>query len=116
MQRGVEQIAELVDAKQRQIGQMRIEHREDDLLIGMFIPGSAFSSVEQLFREFEEAVNVQALHAIDELDAAIVALGLHLRWPGASEVIAIQDVQIWSDGSITCRLCSQSTVPVNANL
>lgn len=108
MQLHVKQIVELVDAEQRQIGQMRIERHEDDLIFGKFVPGPAFPNVQQLFRDFEGAVEVQALHVIDQLDAAIAALGLHLRWADESEHIEIQDVQIWSDGGITCRLCDQS--------
>jgi len=105
---------ELMDTGQRPLGQMRIVRQEEDLLYGTFVPGPAFPSVEQLFHEFEAAVEVQALHAIEALDAAIAALGLHLQWPDAREPIAVQDVQIWSDGSITCRLCEQSVASAKA--
>ena len=108
MSRYVGHSVELIDTEQRQLGQMRIERQEEDLLYGTFVPGLAFPSVEQFFHEFEAAVEVQALHVIETLDAAIAALGLHLQWPDASEPIAVQDVQIWSDGNITCRLCEQS--------
>ena len=108
MSRYVGHSVELMDIEQQQLGQMRIERQEEDLLYGTFVPGLVFPSVEQLFHEFEAAVEVQALHVIETLDAAIAALGLHLQWPDAREPIAIQDVQIWSDGSITCRLCEQS--------
>ena len=94
---------------------MQIERHEDELIFGTFVPGPAFPSVEQLFRDFEEAVDVQALHVIDKLDAAITALGLHLHWPSVSESIDVQDVQIWSDGSITCRLCGKSATPAGVN-
>ena len=114
MQQYPEQIIDLLDSQQRQIGQMRVESQEDDLLVGTFVPGPAFPRVEQLFRDFEEAVNAQALHVIDDLDAAIAALGLHLCWPDAREPIAIQDVQIWSDGGMTCRLCGQFTTSADA--
>ena len=97
----------LVDTEQRQLGQMQIERQEEDLLYGTFVPGPAFPSVEQLFHEFEAAVEVQALHLVETLDAAIAALGLHLQWPDVREPIAVQDVQIWSDGTITCQLCKQ---------
>jgi hypothetical protein len=40
-----------------------------------FTPGGAFADGEHVFRKFEEAVNFQALRQIDELDAAIGALG-----------------------------------------
>ncbi|MGH8065006.1 MAG: hypothetical protein ACRERE_07140 [Candidatus Entotheonellia bacterium] len=109
-----EQIVDLLDTQQRQIGQMRIERQEEDLLIGTFVPGPAFPSVEPLFRAFEAAADVQALHVIDELDAAIEALGLRLRWPEAPESMAIDDVQIWSDGGISCRLCGQPGASANA--
>jgi len=98
----------LMDTEQRQLGQVRIDRQEADLLYGTFMPGTAFSSVEHLFHEFEAAVEVQALSVIETLDAAIAALGLHLQWPDTREPIAVQDVQIWSDGSMTCRLCEQS--------
>jgi hypothetical protein len=62
--------------------------------------------VRQLFQEFEEAVNLQALSVIDELDTAITALGLHLQTPRDSQRLEVHDVQIWSDGSITCRVGS----------
>jgi hypothetical protein len=101
------QTVDLVDAEQRQIGKIQVERQEDDLIFGTFLPGPAFSSVEQLSREFGEAVDLQALHVIDDLDAAIATLGLHLRCPEVMEPIAIHDVQIGSNGSITCRLCSQ---------
>jgi len=81
MQKHAKHIVDLVDAKQRQIGQMQIERQEDDLLVGTFVSGPAFPSVEQLFRDFEEAVDVQALHVIDELDDAIAILGLRLPGP-----------------------------------
>ena len=105
---------DLMDTEQRQLGQMRIERQEEDLLYGTFVPGPVFPSVEPLFHEFEAAVEVQALHVIETLDAAIAALGLHLQWPDAREPIAVQDVQIWSDGTITCRLCEQSVASAKA--
>jgi hypothetical protein len=105
---------ELMDTEQRQLGQMRIERQEEDLLYGTFVPGPAFPNVEQLFEEFEAAVEVQGLHVIETLDAAIAALGLYLQRPDARESIAVQDVQIWSDGRITCRLCEQSGASAKA--
>lgn len=103
-----------MDTEQRQLGQIRIERQEADLLSGRFMPGPTFSNVEQLFHEFEAAVEVQALHVIETLDAAIAALGLHLQWPDTREPIAVQDVQIWSDGTITCRLCEQPVASAKA--
>lgn len=104
MQLRGKQIVRLTDGKRRQIGRITIETRENDLIIGKFVPGSAFPAVEQLFRDFEAAADAQALSVVDELDAAIAALGLHLRSLDGSQRIDVQDVQIWSDGGITFRL------------
>jgi len=114
MSRYVGHSVELMDTEQRQLGRMRIERQEEELLSGTFVPGTAFSGVKQLFHEFEAAVEAQALHVIETLDAAIAALGLHLQWPDTKEPIAVQDVQIWRDGSITCRLCEQSVALAKA--
>jgi len=99
-----EQMVYLIDLQQRQIGQITIERNEEDLIFGKFVPGSDFSIVESLFQDFEEAVSLQALSVVDELDAKIAALGLHLSTPDGSQRIEIHDVQIWSDGDITCKL------------
>jgi len=60
--------------------------------------------MKRLFQDFEAAANLQALSAVDELDTEIAALGLHLRTPDGSQRIKIHDVQIWSDGDMTCKL------------
>lgn len=115
MQLCAEQIVDLVDIHQRQIGQIRIERQEEDLVVGTFLPGSDFSCIAQLFRDFEEAVDSQALHVVDELDAKIAAVELQLRCPNLPDSIAIRDVQIWSDSSFTCRLCDPSVIPMPAS-
>ncbi len=99
-----EQRVYLIDAQQRQIGQITIERNEYNLIFGKFVPGSDFSAVKRLFQDFEEAANLQALSVVDELDTEIAALGLHLRTPDGSQRIKIHDVQIWSDGDMTCKL------------
>lgn len=104
MQLQVKQIVHLVDRQGQQIGQIEIERREENLIFGRFVPGPAFSTVQPLFQEFEEAVNLQALSMVDELDTAIAALGLHVQTPGALQRIEAHDVQIWSDGSVTYRV------------
>ncbi len=102
------QVARLTDRKRREIGQITIESRENDLIVGKFCPGSAFPAVKQLFRDFEAAVDTQALSVVDELDAASAALGLHLRFSDGAQRINSQDVQIWSDGAITFRLSGRA--------
>jgi hypothetical protein len=103
MTRQTEERFQLLDAHHRQVGEVVVERRGENLLFGEFIADRAFSDLADLFRAFEEAVNLQALRKVDELDAAIAALGLYLRSPDGSQEIAIRDVQIWSDGGITCR-------------
>jgi hypothetical protein len=61
-------------------------------------------------------VDTQALSVVDELDAAIAALGLHLHTPSDSQHRAAHDVQIWSDGSITCRVGSATESVRNEGL
>jgi hypothetical protein len=93
---------ELVDGSQRALGQIEIEREDAGLVVGEFIPEPAFSAVQPLFREYEEAVNVQALSVVDSLDTKIDQLGLCVTLPDG-EKVAIHDVQIWSDGGISFR-------------
>ena len=111
-----EQTVDLIDAQERHIGQIVIERSEAELVFGKFVPGSDFPAVRQLFLDFEEAVNLQALSVVDELDSAIEALGLRLHLPGGSQQIAVHDVQIWSDGSITCRVSDPAQSPGDRSL
>ncbi len=104
MQSELEPVLPILDGQQRPVGQLCLERREGDLLVGKFLPGPAFPAVESLFRAFEEAVDSQALGMVDELDASIAALGLHLTSPRDGQRLPIRDVQIWRDGGITCRL------------
>ncbi len=104
MQLQSEQVIQLIDRQGHPIGQIEIERREENLIFGRFVPDSAFSTMQHLFQEFEEAVDAQALSAVDELDTAIAALGLHLRTPEGSQRMEAHDVQIWSNGNITCRV------------
>ncbi len=104
----MKQTVDLVTAEEQQIGQIVIERREEDLFFGSFSPSSAFPPVQPLFRDFEEAVNLQALSVIDELDAAIRALGLHVCLLDDSQYIAANDVQIWRDGSISFKVDSSA--------
>lgn len=116
MQLHAEQTVHLIDAEGRQIGQIVIERSEDKLVFGKFVPGPAFPAVQHLFRDFEEAADLQALRVVDELDAAIEALGLHLRSPDGPQHVEIHDVQIWSDSGITCRLGGPALSKVDRGL
>lgn len=107
------QTLELRDAKQRTLGRMTLEERDGCLLRGSFAPGPDYQAVEQVFRGFEEAANAQALRAVDERGAAIAALGLSLCVPGGGGGMEVGDVQIWSDGGMSCRLAPSPLDPRN---
>jgi hypothetical protein len=110
-----EHIFELMDGQQQCLGQVRMEREEAGLVLGEFTPAPAFASIEVLFREFEAAADRQALHRVEELDAAIAARGLRLRSDG-SGAIEVRDVQIWSDGGFSCRLVGQFSSGANGSL
>lgn len=107
------QVLELLDAQHHVLGQLIVEGREEQLLLGRFMPGPGFPAVDRLFRDFEEAANAQALAVLDDHDAAIAALGLWLREPGGSEKMDVKNVQIWSDGGISCRIGSSIAGTLN---
>jgi hypothetical protein len=111
----MKQTVYLVTAEGQKIGLIVIERNEGDLIFGSFIPSSAFSAVQSLFRDFEEAANLQALSVIDELDAAIRTLGLYICLPDDSQHIVIDDVQIWSDGSISFKVDSSALSSVGTS-
>lgn len=104
---------QLIDDKQRSVGKVRIDSQVDQLLTGEFVSGTTFSLVEELFHQFEEAVDVQALGIVDQLDKQIAALGLQLYSPEHGQSIKIHDVQIWRDGGFSCRLLIEPTWTVN---
>jgi len=108
-----ESVFTIQDAQQRELGRVEVECRKDGLLTGCFTPAPGFATVARLFRDFEEAVNSQALAVVEKLGATLDALGLELRPPGDSPATAITDVQIYSDGGFSCRL--DAPVPMRAN-
>jgi hypothetical protein len=61
-----------------------------------------------VFRNYEEAVNAQALGVVAELDNQIARLGLRLRAPKDSRFLELHDTQIWSDGGMRCRLVDEN--------
>lgn len=108
-----EQKLQLIDATQRNIGEVKIDSKVDQLLTGEFAPAPTFILVEELFHQFEEAVDAQALGIVDQLDKEIAALGLQLYSPEHRQSIKIHDVQIWSDGGFSCRVLVEPTWVVN---
>ena len=107
-----EQVADLIDRQGRAIGRITVTHHESSRIFGKFAPGPDFSAVERLFQDFEEAVELQALSVVDELDREIAALGLGLRLPGKSQRAEVHDVQIWGDGEITFEMRDVTVAPI----
>jgi hypothetical protein len=104
---------QLIDANQRNIGHVRIASQVEELLTGEFAPNSDFPLAKELFGKFEEAVDVQALGVVDQLDKEIAALGLQLYSPEHRQSIKIHDVQIWCDGGFSCRVLADPTWAIN---
>src|SRR5258708_5330073 len=104
MQLCVGQTLSLVDGQNRPVGRITVEQQDADLLCGRFHADAGFAAVEPLFRAFEEAVNSQALSLVDELDRTIASMGFQLQPAGGEPTVPISDVQIWSDGGVSCRL------------
>ena len=116
MQLDVGQALLLVDRHRAPLGRITLDQHDKDLLAGRFEPEAGFAAVESLFRRFEQAANAQSLSVIDQLDQAIAALGLQLSLPGQTTALPIHDVQVWIDGSMSCRLCDSSTTPLNSGI
>jgi len=94
----------LLDAQDRSLGTIHLESQAQELLLGRFAAEPAFAAVEPLFRAWQHAVDSQALSVVDDLDRAIAALQLRVQTPHATPARPVCDVQIWSDGGISCRL------------
>jgi hypothetical protein len=105
----VQQELSLFDGQGRELGQVRIERIQSDVVFGRFTPAAAFADVESLFAEYVEAAHEQALSVVGALDDAIARLHLHLRSAGAGALPAIHDVQI-GDGRISFRILPASTL------
>jgi|SRR5579863_4678532 hypothetical protein len=110
-----EHTLQLIDAQQHTLGRIAVERADQGLVTGEFIRDPGFSTIEQLFLDYEEAVNLQALTVVDRLDAQIVSLGLRAVLPEGRQV-PLQDVQIWSDGAITFRSLGQDQSVLEAHV
>jgi hypothetical protein len=95
---------DLQDRHGRRLGTLTVEANDGGLLSGGFVPGADFAGVEALFRSWQEAVEGQALSLVDDFDRSIVALGLTLQLSSEVRPLPVSDVQIWSDGTMTCRV------------
>jgi len=110
-----EHALQLIDAQQHTLGRIAVERVDQGLFTGEFIRDPGFSTIERLFRDYEEAVNLQALTVVDRLDAQIVSLGLRAVLPEGRQV-PLHDVPIWSDGAITFRSLGQDQSVLEAHV
>ena len=104
---------ELLDAQGRRLGRVQIERREGELLFAQFTAGPDYCAVRSLFEQFEEAADSQALAAVDRADAAIRALGLTFAAAEGEPAVPLSDVQIWSDGRMSCQIPADASVDRN---
>jgi hypothetical protein len=100
----VGQSVELVDTRGRRLGRLAIDGVNADLVEGIFTRGPDYAAVEPLMRAFEEAVEGHALGGADRHLQTIDALDLRLETSADSMRMPVRDVQIWSDGGMSCRL------------
>jgi hypothetical protein len=107
------QTLNMVDPDGRVVGRITLEEQEGDLLCGRFQPEVAFATAAPLFQAFEKAVNAQALSVVDELDRGIDALGFAVTLAGSAQALPIKDLQIWSDGGVSCRLVDSKQNSLN---
>jgi hypothetical protein len=103
---------ELVDARGRRLGRLLIDDVNGEVIGGTFEAGRDFAQVENLFHAFTEAAEGHALGVADRLLADIAALDIHLESPESGYQPAVHDVQLWSDGAMSCRL-RDAFAPVN---
>ena len=95
---------ELVDARGRRLGRLLIDEITGGLIGGAFEPGQDYAQVETLFRAFTEAAEGHALGVADRLQADIDALDIHLESGDSGNQPLVHEVQLWSDGAMSCRL------------
>ena len=98
------QVLTLLDGQTRRIGDIAIEGLEDNLLFARMRTGPDFAIAEPLFRAFEEAVELQALKKVNDLVAEIRAMELQRVSADGKHTVPIHNVQVWSDGRMTCRV------------
>ena len=103
---------ELTDPRGVVLGAVDIDTVEPSRLrlLGTFHPGPGFQPFVALFNTFEEYVEAAALAHLPEIERQIAALGLLIARSG-EQGVAVNDVQIYSDGGFSCR----PLIPANLN-
>ncbi len=96
MQLQPQQVVSLQNRQNQTLGSVQITRIDKDLVYGDFTAAPAFATVRPLFESFVAAVNEQMFAALDPLEEAMAALGLHLAGAdGNGEIMPeITDVQI----------------------
>ena len=99
-----QQTACLIDSHGHYLGDVVIERIEGNRVFGRFSCAVGFDSLEDLFREFENAVNDQIFSVVDELASKIEALDLRLASSDGNEQLGLFDVQIMNTHDFCCRI------------
>jgi hypothetical protein len=86
------------------LGRVSIERIEGDRLFGRFVPEADFAAVRSIFEQLEEAADGQLFGEADRRAEQIDRLGLSLKGSGASEELAVCDVQIMGESAFCCRV------------
>jgi len=86
-----------------ELGEFVVEEQRGELVLGTFVAGVDYPSVEPLFRHFEELVEGQVLSLVDAAADAIAQLRIRVVKPDTSEPILVTDVQFYSDGPASFR-------------
>lgn len=92
----------LIDGVGRELGSVRVRELRGDVLTGTLSPGTAYGTIEPLFREWVECVNGQLFTEADRLDGVIRDLRLRLQTPDGAEY-AVADFQP-GDEVVTIRV------------
>ncbi|MFS2166197.1 hypothetical protein [Variovorax sp. Varisp62] len=96
----------LKNPEKKKMGEIVVISRENMLLLGNFLPTTEFQPCEELFREFECAVNDQLFKEVERLEEAIQGLNFYLTdSPLDENIFEIEDLQIMKDG-VSFRLRS----------
>jgi hypothetical protein len=97
-------IYDLLDREGQVLGRIKINEVREDLVLGQFFPEPEFLRIRPLFSEYENAVNQMVFGALDDLEEAIEAHGLHLCSPEEAGKLNLYDVQIMNKQDISFRI------------
>jgi hypothetical protein len=93
----------LRDQAEVRLGHVDIDEVQDNLIYGRFTATPGFVRVQQLFEDYQQAVNQQLFSLVDDLEDRMANMGLQLESLNGSPMPPIHNVQIGS-GRITFRV------------